>query len=154
MKYNIEDLKEYLYSPDQRNVELAFTVAPKECEAYCKQFQWLVDLGKIKRCREALCLRELDFWGNKLTQLPDGIGNLTNLTKLNFWDNKLTQLPESIGDLTKLRYLDLYSNQLTKLPESIGKLTNLTGLDLRYNYIPDTERQRIKKALPNCNVYF
>jgi len=39
--------------------------------------------------------------------------------------NKLTCLPESIGNLTNLKKLSLIENNLTSLPESIDNLTNL-----------------------------
>ena len=39
--------------------------------------------------------------------------------------NRLTSLPESIGDLKNLNTLRVYNNNLTSLPESIVKLENL-----------------------------
>jgi hypothetical protein len=44
----------------------------------------------------------------------------------------LTELPESIAKLTQLTYLGLWEcKSLTKLPESISNLTQLTDFDLR-----------------------
>ena len=49
-------------------------------------------------------------------------------------DSKLlTDLPESLGQLTQLQSLDLGDNQLTALPEWLGQLTQLQSLDLRDN---------------------
>jgi internalin A len=73
------------------------------------------------------------LYGNQLTELPQSIGNLTNLTTLSLSDNQLTKLPESIGNLTNLEILYLDYNQLTELPESIGNLTNLEQLWLGDN---------------------
>ena len=56
-----------------------------------------------------------------------------NLTTLHLKKNKLTTLPESIGNLTNLTKLDLYKYQLTFLPESIENLTNFTHLILSGN---------------------
>ena len=58
-----------------------------------------------------------------------------NLTSLYLNNNKLSQLPESIGNLVNLISLDLSNNTLTRLPESIGNLVNLTSLDLDNNKI-------------------
>jgi internalin A len=72
---------------------------------------------------------------NRLTRLPDSIGNLTNLTGLYLHDNRLSQLPDSIGNLTNLTGLHVHDNQLTRLPDSIGNLTKLTLLSLGNNQL-------------------
>ena len=38
---------------------------------------------------------------------------------------KLTELPESLGQLSQLQSLDLFNNQLTALPESLDQLSQL-----------------------------
>jgi internalin A len=73
-------------------------------------------------------LMTLKLMCHQLIKLPESIGNLTNLTWLALKQNKLAELPESIGNLTHLQKLNLYNNKLTKLPESIGNLTNLTEI--------------------------
>jgi internalin A len=78
-------------------------------------------------------LTDLDLRSNQLTALPESIGQLTNLTDLYLGSNQLAALLESIGELTKLTSLNLRSNQLAVLPGSIGELTKLTSLDLRSN---------------------
>jgi internalin A len=80
-------------------------------------------------------LEFLDLAGNQLTELPESIGQLTQLQSLSLWANQLTELPESIGQLTQLQSLDLWSNQLTKVPESIGQLTELQSLNLSHNQL-------------------
>ena len=55
--------------------------------------------------------------------------------------NRLTSLPESIGDLRSLKILDLDYNQLTNLPETIINLQNLEDLRVAHNQLmtlPDT----------------
>ena len=72
----------------------------------------------------------LSLGGNQLTRIPDSIGNLTKLTTLVLSNNKLTSVPNSIGNLTNLTSLGLGNNELIQIPESIGNLTNLTELIL------------------------
>jgi len=49
------------------------------------------------------------------------------------YNNKLSTLPESIGNLFSLKELDLANNQLTTLPESISNLKSLQTLNLGRN---------------------
>jgi Leucine-rich repeat (LRR) protein len=78
---------------------------------------------------------ELDLHGMELTELPESIGQLTQLTSLNLSSNQLTTLPDSLGQLTQLTSLNLSSNKLTTLPDSLGQLTHLTELDLSSNQL-------------------
>jgi internalin A len=80
-------------------------------------------------------LTALDLGSNQLKALPESIGQLTNLTFLDLSDNQLTALPESIGQLTNFTFLDLSDNQLTALPDSIGQLSNLVSLNLSSNQL-------------------
>ena len=77
----------------------------------------------------------LDLSGKDIDDLPESIGQLTNLIHLNLSDNQLTSLPESIGKLNNLISLNLRNNNLTILPESIGQLVSLTSLNLRNNQL-------------------
>jgi Leucine-rich repeat (LRR) protein len=58
-------------------------------------------LGFPRDKQAILALTELHLLGKfELTELPESIGNLTNLTKLSLSRNQLTELPEWIGKLT------------------------------------------------------
>jgi internalin A len=80
---------------------------------------------------------ELDLSERGISELPDEIGQLTNLTLLYLYGNQLTELPPEIGQLTNLTLLYLYRNQLTELPPEIGQLTNLTQLTLGGNQLTE-----------------
>ncbi|QUY43156.1 COR domain-containing protein [Acaryochloris marina] len=71
----------------------------------------------------------------KLTELPESLGQLSQLQSLNLRSNQLTALPESLGRLSQLQTLDLTNNQLTALPESLGRLSQLQSLNLSNNQL-------------------
>ena len=73
---------------------------------------------------------------NQLTgEIPEAIGELTNLGRLYLEQNHLTgELPAAIGKLANLRSLELAQNQLTgEIPEAIAELTNLSVLHVLGN---------------------
>src|SRR5215510_2152430 len=78
--------------------------------------------------------KELDLsmrWGGnseKLTELPESLGQLTQLQSLDLSGNRLTELPASFGQLAELRELDLGNNQLKVLPQSMRHVRALSRL--------------------------
>jgi len=70
---------------------------------------------------------------NRLTSLPNSLGNLTSLQLLKCSDNQLTSLPESMGSLNSLEQLLCSGNQLTSLPDSLGNITSLQWLECSFN---------------------
>ena len=57
-------------------------------------------------------------------------------TELDLSEEGLTEIPEAIAKLSNLTTLDLHSNQISTLPEAIANLSNLTTLNLRSGSIP------------------
>jgi Leucine-rich repeat (LRR) protein len=80
-------------------------------------------------------LQSLDLSNNRLTALPEWLGQLTQLQSLDLSNNRLTALPEWLGQLKQLQSLDLSRNQLTVLPKSLGQLTQLQSLSLSDNQL-------------------
>jgi Leucine-rich repeat (LRR) protein len=72
-------------------------------------------------------LLSLHLENNKLTSLPDGFENLTNLKMLFMCKNNLTELPVAISNLKMLEWLGLSDNQLVSLPDEID-IDNLPNL--------------------------
>ena len=114
---------------------------------------WICELV-TKEWREVLGLEWLYLQYKKLPTLPAEIGNLQGLGMLYLRNNNLTNLPAEIGNLQALKYLHLNDNNLTTLPAEIGKVQGLKWLRLDNNPITKTEQERIRKLLPNCNIYF
>ena len=120
-------------------------------------------------------LEVLDVEQNLLASLPSEIGSLNCLKDLNVRKNKITSLPSEIGSLNCLEYLCLDDNQITHLPPEISKLSNLEGLylsncplvslpieilelsklrelDLRGTQVKESTINRIREALPGCEI--
>ena len=68
---------------------------------------------------------DLNLSNMNLTELPDSLGQLTQLIELNLSNNKLIVLPEWLGQLTQLQKLNLESTQITILPTSPSPSPNL-----------------------------
>ncbi|QCO35747.1 leucine-rich repeat domain-containing protein [Leptospira interrogans] len=98
---------------------------------------------------QVLILRE-----QKLKTVPNEIEQLKNLQWLDLDFNQLTTLPKEIGQLKNLLTLYLGYNQLTTLPKEIEQLKNLQTLDLNNNQLSIEEKERIRKLLPKCQIYF
>ncbi|HEY1187985.1 MAG TPA: COR domain-containing protein [Gemmata sp.] len=71
----------------------------------------------------------------RLTEVPEALGQLTQLHTLYLNSNQLSSVPEALGQLTQLQELHLDSNQLLSVPESLGQLTQLYALDLSDNQL-------------------
>jgi len=77
----------------------------------------------------------LDLSGKGITEIPECIGQLTNLQQLSFADNQITEIPEFIGHLSNLKKLIIGKNEITEIPGCITQLTNLNFLGLGENQI-------------------
>lgn len=78
---------------------------------------------------------DLDLSGRNLTELPESIGKLKQLTRLYLPGNKLKTLPDSIRNLTSLEHLDLEGNRLTSVPSIVFELSQLKSLVLWRNVL-------------------
>ncbi len=118
---------------------------------------WLSDNTISALPVEILTLRSLLYLNldrNALSVLPDEIGNMTRLRWLRLNRNNLTTLPDSITELASLERLYLAYNQISVLPEDIGDLQKLDTLVLTGNPLDEGELDRVRAALPNCDVVF
>ncbi|XP_027021203.1 E3 ubiquitin-protein ligase LRSAM1 [Tachysurus fulvidraco] len=86
-------------------------------------------------------IKVLDLHDNKLTSLPEDIGQLSSLQVLNAENNQIKALPVSIGDLRNLQTLDVKGNCLRELPSSVGHMSSLRTLDLSENSIRELPKE-------------
>jgi Leucine-rich repeat (LRR) protein len=99
-------------------------------------------------------LEELDLEDNELIELPTGLDNLPKLTILRLSHNKIEQLPNDICKLKQIIYLYLDDNNIKTLRDSISEMKNLQKISLKNNPIPASEKERLKKALPDVEFVF
>ncbi len=62
---------------------------------------------------------------NQITELPENIGELKNLSRLILAINQLSKLPDSFSELENLTTLELWLNKFEELPEAVQKLPKL-----------------------------
>ena len=74
---------------------------------------------------------------NQLTELPEGLENLTQLTDLILINNQLTNV-KGLEKLDQLTYLNLNVNKLTDV-KGLEKLTQLESLNLQRNSLTDVK---------------
>lgn len=99
-------------------------------------------------------LRELVLSYNRLITLPIRIGELAHLEVLYLQNNQLKRLPEEIGLLQNLEDLYIENNRITHLPEEIGYLTQLKYLYAQNNMFSPGEQEKIRRLLPDTEIYF
>ncbi|KAK8260496.1 hypothetical protein V6Z12_D13G125200 [Gossypium hirsutum] len=92
----------------------------------------------------------LDAHFNELGGLPDEIGKLKKLQFLDLSNNftKLRELPNTLGELTDLTELYLNNNEICALPDTFGRLEKLMILKLEQNPLvvppPDIVNQGVE----------
>ena len=84
---------------------------------------------------------------NYISELPNSMGQLTQLTNLNVDQNQLEYLPPQIGELVHLGVLSLRGNRLRSIPSEIGTCKELHVLDVSGNRL-----QHLPFTLTNLNL--
>lgn len=80
-------------------------------------------------------LQKLDLRSNHLRELPDFIGEFTELIELDVGNNGLLVLNKRLQNLRKLTELRLDLNEISRIPEELLNIASLTHLNLYKNKI-------------------
>lgn len=86
--------------------------------------------------------------GNRISQVPAAIGQLSRLESLALSDNLLTELPPALGRLPRLRQLLVSQNRLARLPDELGECGQLEELDVHHNALTVREWGRLVVGPP------
>ena len=89
-----------------------------------------LNLHKAGLFKHFVNLRILDLSQSCLTEIPEEVWELTQLTELYVYYNAICEISPKIKNLTKLKYLDFQNNDLSTFPVEICQLTNL----ISFNY--------------------
>jgi len=94
-------------------------------------------------------IRWLILTDNKLTSLPESIGELSNLQKLMLAGNQLQALPEGMAQCVNLQLIRLAANQLTYLPNWLLYLPKLSWLAFSGNPLCELDKMaQINRSQP------
>lgn len=94
-------------------------------------------------------LRWLILTDNRISQLPDELGQRPLLQKLMLAGNHLAHLPESLAQCTNLELIRIASNRLTHLPAWLLALPSLTWLAYAGNPVEMAEEVAPDDTTPN-----
>lgn len=111
--------------------------------AQCKQCSSLEEAMKSPKEVIYLTLHTTSQDGS-MTQIPNGIGELSNLRSLKLVNQNISSLPTEIGDLKDLQMVTITGCELTALPESFFKLKNLGKVDLSDNNFSAAYKEKLK----------
>lgn len=84
----------------------------------------------INLSNDNFCTDELK---NKISEIPDEISQLSNLTRFDISNNIVSVVSEEIARIRTIKYLDFSYNKLTHLSEKIANIPSLKELHLEDN---------------------
>ena len=91
---------------------------------------------------------------NSISTIPVELTELKKLKQIDLSDNVSLSNIDALVKISSIEELYLYGCHLTKMPSDIGNLKNLRKAGIVGNNLDKNEQNRIKKALPNCDIIF
>ncbi|XP_014208155.1 leucine-rich repeat-containing protein 58 [Copidosoma floridanum] len=80
-------------------------------------------------------LVELNLSGNRLTEFPEQVLDLTGLKYLYLGGNLISEITKDVWKIQRLQILSMGGNRLTDVPSTLGQLTALQALILSDNML-------------------
>ena len=77
----------------------------------------------------------INLANNKLTSLPEEVGEWKSATLIDLSGNQLTSLPAEVGEWKSATLINLSNNQLTSLPPEVGEWKSATSIYLHNNQL-------------------
>lgn len=99
-------------------------------------------------------LQTLYLYSNQIRSLSKETRHLKNLQELLIFDNEIDSIPDNISDLTNLEKLEIWNNPIKFISPQIGKLTKLRSMRLDDDNLTSTDKDILRKMLPNCEINF
>ena len=130
----------------------ALTELP-QCLGQCAQLSMIGfkanQISQVPAAALPPLLRWLILTDNRISQLPDELGQRPLLQKLMLAGNQLTHLPPSLAQCQNLELIRIASNRLTHLPQWLLTLPSLTWLAYAGNPVEMAVQVSSDEATPN-----
>ncbi|OWQ41408.1 protein kinase [Pseudomonas lactis] len=130
----------------------AFTELP-QCLGQCAHLSMIGfkanQISQVPAAALPPLLRWLILTDNRISQLPDELGQRPLLQKLMLAGNQLTHLPPSLAQCQNLELIRIASNRLTHLPQWLLTLPSLTWLAYAGNPVEMAVQVSSDEATPN-----
>ncbi len=98
-------------------------------------------------------LNNLSISNSDLSEIPDDISMLKNITSLSLQNNNLTSFPTGILKIKDLKFLDISGNKFKSLPSTFLSLTKLETLNLSgERYLNFDQTADIIRYLPSLHL--
>ena len=99
-------------------------------------------------------LETLYLYTNKVKSISVETKFLENLKELLIFDNEIESIPDNIADLKNLEKLEIWDNPIKSISPKIAKLTKLKSIRLDDDFLTQTDKDNLKKWLPNCEINY
>jgi len=99
-------------------------------------------------------LEVLYLYTNKIKSISTETIFLGNLKKLLLFDNEIERIPDNISDLKNLEKLEIWNNPIKYISPKISQLKNLKSIRMDDDYLTQTDKDNLKKWLPNCEINY